>query len=180
MELTTPGEWITSGYQARRDRRLDDARSCFKQALGLSGRSGDRIQTAKAHAGLGQIERDGNDIGASLKHYQLAVELYRKENAPLALAHTIRHVADILLDAGNLETAQRHYEEALAIYCAHEETPPLDLANALRGYALLMEKSHKAEEAAMLWRQTKALYEQLGIEAGVTECRSHIAFLLGQ
>jgi tetratricopeptide (TPR) repeat protein len=180
MEPTTAAEWISNGYHARRDNRLDDARSCFNQALRVCGDSDDKLHTAQAHAGLGQIERDRKNIGAALMHYQLAVELYRKQEIPLTLAHTIRHVADILLGEGNLEQAQRHYEEALAIYCAHEETPPLDLANALRGYAQLMEKSLKTDEATMLWRQTNALYEQLGIDAGVAECRSHLAFLMGR
>jgi tetratricopeptide (TPR) repeat protein len=180
MDPATPAEWIASGYEARREQRPNDARDCFRQALSLSSRSGDRLHTAKAHEGLGQIERDGKNIGAALKHYQLAVELYRKQDAPLTLAHTIRHVADILLDEGNLESAQRHYEEALTIYCANQETPPLDLANTLRGYGLFMEKSGKTEEAMTLWQQTLALYEQLGIEAGVAECTSHLAFLMGQ
>jgi tetratricopeptide (TPR) repeat protein len=180
MNTTTPAEWISIGYQARRDQRLDDARNCFSQALNLSGNSGDKLTTAQAHVGLGQIERDRKNIGAALKHYQLAVELYRKQNNPLTLAHTIRHVADILLCEKNLEPAQRHYEEALAIYRAQLETPPLDLANNLRGYGLLMGRSGHAEEATMLWLEAQAIYEQLGIEAGVNECRSHLAFLMGR
>jgi len=180
MDSTTPAEWIASGYLARRDHQLDEARSCFSRALQLCGASEDKLHTAEAHVGLGQIERDRKSIGAALMHYQLAAELYRKLDSPLTLAHTIRHVADILLAAENLEPARRHYEEALAIYCANEETPPLDLANTLRGYAQLMEKVGKIEEGTMLWRQTLALYEQLGIEAGVTECQSHLAYLMGR
>jgi tetratricopeptide (TPR) repeat protein len=180
MDQTTPAEWIASGYLARRNHELDEARNCFSRALHLSGASEDTLHAAQAHAGLGQVERDERNIGAALKHYQLAVELYRKLNSPLTLAHTVRHVADILLAAGNLEPAQRQYEEALATYCAHDETPPLDLANTIRGYAQLMEQSGKTEEATMLWQRTQALYEQLGIEPGVTECRSHLAFLMGR
>jgi len=176
----TPAEWIANGYPARRDREPDEARDCFSQALRLCSASDDKLHSAQAHAGLGQIERDRNNIGAALKHYQIAVELLRKQEEPLVLAHTIRHVADILLGEGNLEPAQRQYEEALAIYCAHETTPPLDLANALRGYALLMEESRKTEEATMLWRQAHALYDQLEIEAGVTESQAHLAFLMGR
>jgi tetratricopeptide (TPR) repeat protein len=180
MNPTTPAEWIASGYEARRDQRLDDARNCFSQALNLSGASGDKAQSAQAHAGMGQIERDRKNIGAALKHYQLAVQLYRKQDNPLALAHTVRHVADILLGEKNLEQARNHYEEALSIYRAHESTPPLDLANTLRGYGLLMGRSGHTEEATMLWHEAQAIYEQLGIEAGVNECRSHLAFLMGR
>jgi len=180
MNPTTPGEWIASGYQARRDQRPDDARNCFSRALSLCGASDDTLHTAQAHVGLGQIDRDRKNIGAALMHYQLAAELYRKQENPLTLAHTIRHVADILLGEGNLEPAQRHYEEALAIYCAHEETPPGDLATTPRGYALLKEEFGKTDEATMLWQQTLALYQQLGIEAGVTESQSHLAFLMGR
>jgi tetratricopeptide (TPR) repeat protein len=180
MEPTTPAEWIANGYQARRDHRLDEARNCFSRALHLCGASDDKLHTAQAHAGMGQIERDRKNTGAALMHYQVAVELFRKQDVPLKLAHTVRHVADILLAAGNLEPARRHYEEALTIYSGHEETPPLDLANTLRGYALLMEKTGETEEATMLWQQTQALYEQLGIEAGVAEVRSHLAFLMGR
>jgi len=180
MEPTTPAEWIANGYQARRDHQLDKARNCFSRALHLSGTSNDKLNSAQAHAGLGQIERDEKKIGAALKHYQLSVELYRNQDNPLALAHTVRHVADILLGEKNLEQAKRHYEEALAIYRDHKETPPLDLANTLRGYGLLMGRSGHTEEATMLWLEARAIYEQLGIEAGVTECRSHLAFLMGR
>ncbi len=180
MNPTTPAEWISNGSQARRDQRLDDARNCFSEALNLSGALGDKLQTAQAHIGLGQIERDLKNIGAALKHYQLAVELYRKQENPLALAHTARHVADILLGERKLEQAQRHYEDALAIYRTHQDTPRLDLANALRGYGLLKGRSGQTEEATMLWLEAQSIYEELGIEAGVTECRSHLAFLMGR
>lgn len=180
MNSTTAAGLISSGYQARRDHRLDDARNCFSRALNLIGNSGDKLTRAQAHAGLGQIERDRKNIGAALKHYQLAVELYRKQEDPLTLAHTVRHVADIHLGEGNIEQAQRNYKEALEIYRAHESTPTLDLANTLRGYALLMGESGNSEEATMLWQETQGLYEQLGIEAGVAECRSHLAFLMGR
>ncbi len=43
-----------------------------------------------------------------------------------------------------------------------------------------MEKSNKIEEATMLWRQAHALYDQLEIEAGVTESQAHLAFLMGR
>jgi hypothetical protein len=84
-------------------------------------------------------------------------------NDPLALAHTIRHVADIHRVQGNPQLAEPCYDEALGLYRANAATPPLDLANAIRGLALL--KNDKA-----LWAEARDLYASLDVQAGVDEC----------
>ncbi len=48
------------------------------------------------------------------------------------------------------------------------------------GYALLMGDCGDQEEAKYLWYEAQALYEQAGVEAGVAERQSHIAFLMGR
>ncbi len=135
---------------------------------------------AEALAGLGQIERDEGKTQAALNHYGEAVELLREERDERQLAHAIRHVADIERGHGNVAKAAAAYEEALALYRAHEETPALELANAIRGYALLMGECGDQDEAKYLWYEARALYEQAGVEAGVAESQSHIAFLMGR
>jgi len=49
------------------------------------------------------------------------------------------------------------YHEALGIYRSHAETPPLDLAldlaNAIRGLAILKSDTADAEAARALWRK---------------------------
>ena len=135
---------------------------------------------AEALAGQGQVERDEGKTQAALKHYSEAVELLRKEGDGRRLAHAIRHVADIERGHKNWAKAAADYEEALALYRADEETPALELANALRGCALLKGETGEDEEAKYLWYEAKALYEQAGVEAGVAESQSHIAFLLGR
>jgi hypothetical protein len=82
----------------------------------------------------------------------------------------------LLTLSANLLAANR-YEESLQIYHNHEQTYPLDLANAIRGYALLKGDTGHTQEAKQLWLEAKSLYAQLNVQAGVTEADSQIARL---
>ena len=70
-----------------------------------------------------------------------------------------------------------HYAEALELYRGNDETAPLDLANTLRGYALLQADHRAFAEAMQLWQQAGRLHAQLGGQAGVAECNAQIARL---
>ena len=176
----TPDQLIAMGYQARRDHRPEDAKRFFSEAVErcrASG-SGDGSLLASALIGLGQIERDLKNGLAALDNYREAVRLWRGKVDPLIFAHTFRHLGDILREEGVRDEARTCYEEALAIYRSHRETAPLDLANTIRGYALLRgDSGDDAEEAAALWREARGLYEAVNVEAGVKESEAQIARL---
>jgi len=125
------------GYQARRDGRLTEAWEIFSESVALCRGADDQQLLASSLVGLGQIERDLGKSEAATQHYREAVDLYRCGDDRLRLAHTIRHLADILRGYGDIEPARSLYEEALSIYRNDPDTPPLDLANAIRGFALL-------------------------------------------
>jgi len=105
------------------------------------------------------------------------VEIYRRCTDPLRLAHTVRHLADILRGDGALDSARPLYEEALNIYRSDPATPPLDLANAIRGFALLRGTAGEMEEARLLWLEARALYESVNVLAGVQESEAQISRL---
>jgi tetratricopeptide (TPR) repeat protein len=169
-------EMIALGYQSRREGRLQDAKTFFSQAVELCRESGDRSLLAAALTGLGQIERDFKNRGAALELYREAVEILRSGPDQLKFAHTIRHLGDILRGDGSMEEARPCYEEALRIYRSHSETLPLDLANTLRGFALL-EGAVGHREAKSLWQEARGLYESVNVEAGVQESDRQIARL---
>jgi tetratricopeptide (TPR) repeat protein len=166
--------------QARRENRLQDARNILRDALTLSRESADELDLARTLTALGQSERDlGNDDSA-LAHYEEATKIYRRRNDALTLAHTIRHLGDIHRHEHHFDLAKACYREALQLYRDHDNPPPLDLANAIRGYALLQQEMGDRLEAKSLWEEARRLYSEVNVEAGVTESSLRIAVLAGQ
>ena len=170
-------ELIASGYKARKGHRPEQAKEVFSEAVRLSRKTADALLLASSLTGLGQIERDLDHNDAAVQHYREAVGILKGEPDRLRFAHTIRHLADILREDGSPEEAAACYEEALKVYREHTETPPLDLANALRGFALLKGGIGENEQASSLWREARSLYESVNVQAGVEESERQIARL---
>src|SRR5213594_1629470 len=100
---------------------------------------------------------------------KLAVASARRREDPLKLAHTIRHLGDAYYYAGRWALAEPCYVEALSIYRRHENRQPLDLANAIRSFAVLKDEVGAAAEAELLWQEAHDLYVALDVSAGIAE-----------
>ena len=124
---------------------------------------------------LAYVERNLRDQESSQEHYRQAGEIYRSLGNPLK--NTIRHAADLLREQKRLDEAEVLYVESLEIYRRQKDTPPLDLANAIRGFALLKEDVGDRKEALSLWLEARDLYQLTGIEAGVSESDRRIGLL---
>jgi tetratricopeptide (TPR) repeat protein len=161
----------------RPERRKDFVKRSLVDAAIAARRDNDLAALARTLIETGRLERSRHRLDAARRYYEEAVAAYRKLDEPLRLAHTIRHVGDILQDAGQLVPAEPCYVEALAIYRQHPETPPLDLANAIRGFALLKGECSDIEVALALWRQARELYAAVKVQAGVEDCDRQIARL---
>jgi tetratricopeptide (TPR) repeat protein len=177
--FTTPGALIRLGHEARSEKRLEDAKQLFAEAVELCRGAADQPMLASALTGLGQIERDLRNNAAALQHYEDAANIYRGLSDSLRFAHTVRHVGDILRAQGSLAQARPCYEEALSIYRAHAGTSDLDLANAIRGFALLEADAGETEHATSLWREAGKLYSATNVQAGVEESETQIKRLTG-
>ena len=170
-------ELLKVALQARRENRLADARLHLVEAVNLCREANARVDLAKALTRLGQIERDMHHSDGALRNYEEAAAIYRAEGDRLRLAHTVRHVGDIHRDEGHAELAEPCYHEALSIYRSQEQTPPLDLANAIRGLAILKSEAGEAGEARLLWGEAKDLYTAVNVKAGVDESSRRLALL---
>jgi tetratricopeptide (TPR) repeat protein len=168
---------LHAARQARTEHRFQDAKSALVEGLGACRQAGQKTELALMLKALGQIERDMGNPEFALPLYEEAVSIYRAANQPLALAHTIRHVADIQRDLERRELAEPNYREALAIYRVHLETSPLDLANAVRGLAILVSDAGRNREARALWQEAHDLYAAVNVEPGVKESSRRLALL---
>src|SRR5262249_3458358 len=117
----------------------DTAQRLYQEAAERFRRSGSRRKLIQALKGLGQIARDLRGNIAALRYYEEAVDLCRKEDDELLLAHTVRHLGDIHHELKRDDLAEPCYQEALAIYRANKQASTLDLANAVRPFAVLQE-----------------------------------------
>jgi tetratricopeptide (TPR) repeat protein len=125
----------------------------------------------------GRQARNEGNFPVAREHYAEAAKIYREQNDVLAYAHTIRHIADIYQQERNSIEAKPLYEEALELYRGNLNTKLLDLANTVRPYALLNEKQGNLGLARKLWEEARNLYGSLRLEAGVSECDTHLSQL---
>lgn len=126
---------------------------------------------------LAQRARAEKNFSDARAHYSEAAQIYRNRGDDLAYAHTIRHIADIYLAEHNLADARKLYEQSIEICRSNLKVKLLDLANAVRPYALLNEMEGHLDSARTLWTEARNLYSSLRVTAGVAECDSHISKL---
>lgn len=111
---------------------------------------------------------------------KLAVSSLRKVNDPLRLAHAVRHLGDAYYYARRSAQAGPCYVEALSIYRGNEHRRPLDLANAIRSFAVLKDYVGADEEAKRLWQEAHDLYVTVDVAPGVAESAARLALLARQ
>jgi tetratricopeptide (TPR) repeat protein len=114
---------------------------------------------------------------AYVLRYKLAVARARRGGDRVRLAHKIRHLGDAYYYAGRPAAAEICYVEALSIYRRDQQTRPLDLANAIRSFAVLKHEGGATDEARQLWQEAHDLYEALKMPAGIAESAARLALL---
>jgi tetratricopeptide (TPR) repeat protein len=161
---------LRSGTSARRAGRLSEALQHLNEAAAMCGPDR-QLHRALVLRELGELARNRHDLKAAQAHYEQAVVLLRTSDDRLKLAHTIRHLGDVLAKRQHWPEAEECFAEALDIYRSHPAPGVLDLANAVRSHAALKTETGQREAARALWVEACELYESEGIAAGVEECR---------
>ena len=108
---------------------------------------------------------------------KLAVISLRRVGDPLKLAHAVRHLGDAYNYGRLAALAEPCFVEALSIYRSHEHTQPLDLANAVRSFAVMKDYVGADEEAKRLWQESHDLYAAIDVVPGVAETAARLALL---
>jgi tetratricopeptide (TPR) repeat protein len=171
--------YVEQAAEARRDGRLADAKNDLTEAIGLLREEGLAYRLAPLLRELGEIDRNLGDKQGARECYEEAVAIYRESDQSFKLAHTLRHLGDVHREAKALGLAEPCYREALTLYRNRTETPPLELANAIRSMAVLKEETGDVEQAKSLWTEARELYSKVRVGAGVAESEERLAKLAG-
>jgi len=115
-----------------------------------------------------QYEADKENYERAIEFCRLAISLYRKSKDLNKIAHSMRHLADLQLEINQLNDAEKNYMGTINIY-KNINANSSDFANALRGYALLLEKQNKISRAIDLWGEIVQLYKENNFNKGVQE-----------
>lgn len=177
MEQRTPQTLIEQGRRARQQRRLDDARNLFTEALKVCCSDDDPRLEAELHSELAYVERALHNKQSAEADYRRAAELFRSLRDPYRTAHNMRHLADILRETGRSREAAPFYSESIEFFRKSGEYP-LQLANALRGLALMQGDLKDFSGSLQSWAEAKALYQMVSVDAGVAESRKRIDDLM--
>ena len=108
----------------------------------------------------------------ALARYREAEALCRKCGDVRLLAHTLRHIGDVMVEQGGIANAEAPYTEALRLYRSLESVPGLELANAVRSVAIWHSLRGQLAPAIDLWEEAEAGYRAVGVQEGVAECRA--------
>ena len=108
---------------------------------------------------------------------KLGVARARRGDDTVKLAHRVRYLGDAYYYAGRPALAEPCYVEALTIYRGQEHVRPLDLANAIRSFAVLKHETGATDAAQHMWQEAHDLYVRLNVPAGVAESAARLALL---
>ncbi|WP_339914479.1 hypothetical protein [uncultured Brevundimonas sp.] len=116
-----------------------------------------------------QARADGRMMDAR-NAFARATALSRESGAPSLQVLGLRHLAEIDLGARRPEAALAHADQAAALYRAHGDSDPLDLAMVLKLAALALDELRRSPEAADRWNAARDLYQAAGDAQAAAEC----------
>jgi tetratricopeptide (TPR) repeat protein len=153
---------IERGEIARREKHLLDAEKNFTEAIKYFRELGSSGDLAHAITRRAQIKRDQLRYEDALSDQKAALAIYRSMDDKGRLPNTVRHLADILQSMERHTDAEPYYLEMLALYEASPDTPPLEMANAMRSVALHAEHMGDLHKSQRLWSEIRDRYAALG------------------
>ena len=169
-------ELLRKAWQKRGEDKHDEVRVLLRKVLELCEEE-DYDTLGRIYHIFMQLEYDQENLTEALELSSKSVSYYKKANNPDRIAHATRHMADLQRHLNLDSQSEDSYRYAIDIYREIAATRRGDLANALRGFALVLEKRGKVEAAIDTWGEVKALYQSLGLEEGVDEAIERLADL---
>ena len=169
-------ELLNEAWTQRRKGNYEDGKRLVERAQ-LLIKEGDYNSLGRVFHIYAQFESDHDNNLKALEFLQWSLEFYEKSGNSDKIAHSTRHIADVRYALGEESDSENNYRKAASIYKTNSRTYEGDLANALAGYAQILEKRKKISEAIIAWEETKDLYQACNLESGVQVANNKLSSL---
>ena len=129
---------------------LEAAEEYYQRALGIREKRkvSDSPPTAATLRDLGDLARRRGQFTAAGSYLARSLDILESSGeSPLDLALTIRSLALLAVDVGDLDTAERHVRRARSIWEAHVGADHPDVAEASGQLAITLARTGRAREA---------------------------------
>ncbi|MFM9829802.1 MAG: hypothetical protein ACKVOB_13855 [Sphingomonas sp.] len=110
---------------------------------------------------VARAERRAGRLDTALVAQRAAARLLGATPRNADYAHALRHVVDILVEAGRPHEATAICAEVVALYKDLPDADPLDIANAIRSAAMHAVATGDRQAARLLWIEARERYSGL-------------------
>src|SRR3954463_1589355 len=116
--MTDVAEILRRGYQARKERRLDEALESYRRAAMIYRSLNEALALAHTVRHVGDIQTELGDLTQAEASFTEALSIYRShpDTKPLDHANAVRGYALLKQVAGDKANARRLWEEARGLY----------------------------------------------------------------
>ncbi len=163
---------LDNSWQARGQGHYDIAKDLVQQAQALCEDS-DYLSLGRIYHIFMQFESDHDNLPDAISLSRQSIAYYNQSKDRNKIAHSVRHLADLLFRKEEFAEAKLNYGNSITIYRELNASKG-DLANALRGYAILLEKLREEEEAIRVWQEVRELYDSINLKGGVEEANTRL------
>ncbi len=169
-------QFLEDAWSRRREGNYEEARAQVLKA-GEACRDDDYNTLGRVYHIYMQLEYDRDNFDDALVLCRKSVAFYEKSGDTDKIAHATRHLADLLCAVGNYAESESKYRDAIKLYDDSTLSHRGDIANALRGFAIVLEKGNKRQEAIAIWGRVRESYRECKLQAGVDEANQRLAAL---
>ena len=144
-------------------------RQLYEESLLLERELGDRTGEAITLNGLGSAARAQGDDAAALAYHEEGLSLQRELGERSGIAYSLGELGLLAANAREFQQGRAFLSESLGIL--REMGDRQGMVDALERFAALEFRRDQSERALMLYGASRALREQLGVEAMPSERR---------
>lgn len=168
------------GWDCVRAHNPEEACDLFAQAVAEARFVHSPLQLMDALMALGQTECGLRHPATSADCYREAAAVAEAAEEPARQSVALMEIAEIYFAQGRAEEAATLCDQLLAVPQKDENDAALARARALHMLARIQENSATYDELALLLQAAATLYEVAEQNQLAAECKSQLAFLLGQ